>query len=163
MIVLFATQSFAQREIKATNSFTVSGRVKTTLTFNLEDLSKYSEQDINEIEVTKYDGTPRGILKGLKGIPILDILKQVEFDTDAPKELSEYYLIFEGSDGYKVVYSWNEIFNSKANDEIFIVTARNGLPLKDIKEKIILVTPKDFRTGRRYVKALSKIIVKRIE
>lgn len=161
--LVLVLQAFGQRDIKPTDSFTVTGRVKKELKFNLDDFNKYLQQKIKDLQITKHDGTDRGTMRKLKGIPIIELLKQVEFDAEQPKDLSEYYLIFEGSDGYKLVYSWNEIFNAKDNNGIFIVTEKDDWKLKDIKERIIVITPKDFRTGRRYLKGLSRIIVKRIE
>jgi len=73
--------------------------------------------------------------------------------------LRPYYLTFIASDGYKAVYSWNEIFNSPTGQNIFIVVEKDGVKLKDMAERIMIITPSDFKTGRRYIKALSQIVV----
>lgn len=102
-------------------------------------------------------------MKKFKGALLKDVLSKVEFKTDSPKLLSEFYLVFIANDGYKVVFSWNEIFNSNNRDQALILTELNGSDASELKENIMLVTPTDKATGRRYVKNLSKIIIQQVK
>ena len=92
-----------------------------------------------------------------------DILDRVEIDAETPKLLSEYYLICIASDNYKVVFSWNEIFNSSTGRSVYIITSQDGKPASALDNRIALVSPKDQMTGRRYVKGLSKILIERVK
>lgn len=91
---------------------------------------------------------------------MIDLLQKVEVAEDNPRLLSTYYLVFEASDGYKVVYSWNEIFNTPAGKQIFILTEKDGENMDTMKDKIVVITPGDIQTGRRYVKGLAKVTFK---
>ena len=87
----------------------------------------------------------------------------MELNEESPKRFSEFFLTFIAIDNYKVVYSWNEIFNSPIGDNIYLITSRDGKQLKDMDERILILTPIDFKTGRRHIKGLSKIVVERVE
>ena len=67
------------------------------------------------------------------------------------------------TDGYKVVFSWNEIFNNALGQEIYIIVEKNGTGVEKLEDRITIITPTDNMTGRRYVKSLKKITVKRAE
>jgi len=82
---------------------------------------------------------------------------------ETPKVLSEYYFVCIASDNYKVVFSWNEIFNSDTGKSVYIITAQDGKPATGLDNRIALVSPKDQMTGRRYVKGLQKIVVERVK
>ena len=90
------------------------------------------------------------------------MLGNLEIKDGSPKLLSEYYLVFEATDGYRVVFSWNEIFNSPTGSNTFILTDADGVPLEAGKGRIVLISPKDTQTGPRYVKGLNGIIVHRV-
>jgi hypothetical protein len=159
---LFLTPLFSQSKIVPTEGITITGQVKKTLNIGIAELKQYPVQKIKPVQVTNHKGEVKGALKNLKGIPIIEILKNIEIDIDSPKLYSECYLIFEASDGYKVVYSWNELFNSDTGKNTFIVTQKDDKTLETMEERIMLITPKDYQTGRRYVKCLKQITVKRI-
>ena len=166
MTFLFISISLAvwsQKSTQTTDAFTVEGQVKKTLTIGLSDLEKYPIQKIDEVVITNHTGEPRGTAKELKGVLVKDVLKDLEFKEESPKLLSEFYFVFVAIDDYKVVYSWNEIFNSPTGDNLFLITSRDGIALKDMKDRILVLTPSDFKTGRRHVKGLNKILVLRAE
>ena len=105
----------------------------------------------------------KGVVKNLKGILLKEILASVAIAQDQPKLLSEYYFVLVASDGYKVVFSWNEIFNTQTGEYVFIVTEKDGKSGEAVPDRIALLSPGDDATGRRFVKGLTKIIVKRAE
>jgi hypothetical protein len=99
----------------------------------------------------------------LKGVLLKDIISGVEIKSESPKVLSEFYIVCRASDGYKVVYSWNELFNSPTGDAVFIVTSKEGKKASEMEESILLISPKDFKTGRRFVKSMSTIEIYRAQ
>ena len=85
----------------------------------------------------------------------------VEINAESPKVLSEYYFVCKANDGYTVVYSWNELFNTAVGDAAYIVTEKDGRPASSMDDTVLMISPKDFKTGRRHVKSLTTIDVKR--
>ena len=153
----------AQRKITPTEQFSISGKIKTELKFTLHDLGSYETVAIPDIVVTNNSGEVKSTAKGLKGILLKPILEKLEFPIEKPKELNEFYFTFIASDGYKVVYSWNEIFNTETGNHIYVVTEKDGKKISELEERILIVTPTDFKTGRRHIKDLEKIVVNRVD
>lgn len=160
---LFAALANAQESAKTTTSFQIAGKVQSTLTVQFTDLQQYPIQKIGNVKITSHTGEPRGEFKKLKGVLLKTVLEKANIQSENPKVLSEYYIICEAADGYKNVYSWNELFNSEVGNQVFIVTEADGKSFATSDKSIMLIAPQDFRTGRRNLKGLSKIEIKRIE
>ena len=160
-LVIAFSAAGQEKNIAPTDAFTVSGVVEKEITFKIADLASRPSKSIPDVIITNHLGEPRGTAKGLKAILLRDVLTNVTFKSESPKALSEFYLTFIASDGYAVVYSWNEIFNSPTGDNIYLITEKDGKPLAEMSERLLIITPSDFKTGRRHIKGLNKIVVAR--
>lgn len=156
-------EAIAQKTAQSTDSFTIAGEVKHTKTVTLADLSQWKQYPIGDVVITNHLGEKRSEAKQLKGILLRDVMASIEINAESPKQLSEYYLVCKAIDGYKVVFSWNEIFNTSVGDSVFVITEKEGKPASQLAESILLLSPKDMRTGRRHLKALQSIDVKRAQ
>lgn len=163
ILVIISVNVWGQKADQATNDFVVTGQVKKDLKFTLADIEKFPSKTIGDVVITNHLGEPRGTARQLTGILVKDLLKDLELKEESPKRFSEFYLTFVAVDNYRVVYSWNEIFNSPTGDNLFVITSRDGKKVKDMNERILIVTPTDFKTGRRHIKGLSKILVERVD
>lgn len=161
LVICFS--GYGQKELETTGSFSISGEVKAPVIVPLSDFSKFNEVLIGDITITNHLGEKKSEQKALKGILLKDILKTVEINNENPRVLSEYYVVCKSLDGYKVVYSWNELSNSPAGESVYLVTSKNGQAAREMKESILMIAPKDYKTGRRYLKSLSSIEVKRAQ
>lgn len=148
---------------QATKSISVTGDILKPITINFNDLKSYQQHSVDSLAIYNHKMDYKSTLKKFKGVLLKDVLSKVDFKTDSPKLLSEFYLVFIANDGYKVVFSWNEIFNSSNGDQALILTELNGSDASELKENIMLVTPTDKATGRRYVKNLSKIVIQQVK
>ncbi|MEO8146527.1 MAG: hypothetical protein ABI723_02765 [Bacteroidia bacterium] len=61
------------------------------------------------------------------------------------------------------MYSWNEIYNTEVGNAVFIITEKAVKKLSEMDEPILVVSTSDLKTGRRFIKGLSKITINRIE
>ena len=156
LIILFLGLT-ANAQVSKTIS--VTGNIAKPLTINFADFKNYASQSIDSLVILNHKQEYKSTLKKLKGILLKDVLSKAAFTVNSPKVLSEFYIVCVADDGYKVVFSWNEIFNSPTGDKALILTEINGNSTISQKEGIILVTPTDKATGRRYVKNLSKITI----
>ena len=80
---------------------------------------------------------------------------------DKPKEYSELVIILIASDGYRNVYSWNELFNTDIGSHVYIVTEMDGKPIDQMPDRILVLSLADLNSGRRHLKGLAKIEVKK--
>lgn len=163
LFILSSLTVFGQKPIEATTELTIKGVVKQGKIITLAEFSQYGEEPIDDVVITNHSGERKGVAKALKGVPLRKVLAAIQFDADNSKLLSEFYLTFIASDGYKVVYSWNEIFNSNTGLQTFIVTEKEGKALAEMPERILVVTKSDEKTGRRYIKGLEQIVVSRVQ
>ncbi len=161
LIIMFA--AFGQRDQKPTTSFIISGALKSPVTIQIADLSKWTAVDIGDVVITNHLGEKKSESKGLRGVLLKDVLAKAEINAESPKVLSEYYFVCKANDGYTVVYSWNELFNTSVGDAVYIVTEKNDKTAASMDDSILMISPKDFKTGRRQVKSLISIVVKRAE
>jgi len=161
--VLIAFTVSAQFNHIPTDSFTIEGKVKRHLTFSLADLDTFKTKSLPDVVITDHMGKEKNTLTQLKGILLKDILNNVEIDAENPKVLSAYYFVFVASDNYKVVFSWNELFNTETGNNVYIITEENGKKMKDTDERIAIVAVTDIRTGRRHMSNIKKKIVARAE
>lgn len=149
--------------IKSTSNIEVTGQLKSTRTITIEELGKYTVHPVGDLVIYNHLGEKKGVQKQMKGVLVKEVLAGLEYDSPSPRQLSEFYLAVKASDGYTVVYSWNELFNSPTGDHVFFITEKEGLGIDKMKESILLVTTSDFKTGRRNVKAVEKIFVARVQ
>jgi hypothetical protein len=149
--------------ITPTDSIKIMGKIKNGKVFSLEDLDTFPKTVIKDQIIYNHKGEVKDTLIKMKGISLKTILASIQYLNNNPKELNEFYFVFVASDGYKVVFSWNEIYNTEAGNNFFIVTEIEGKQLKYLDQRIAFISTTDLKTGRRYIKGLSKIEVKQIE
>lgn len=162
-LLLSAVTVWCQKELEPTAFFSISGAVKSPVTIQLTDLEKWTAVDIGDVVITNHLGEKKSEAKGLRGVLLKEIISKAEINSESPKVLSEYYFVCKANDGYTVVFSWNELFNTAVGDAVYIVTEKNGKPAASMGDAILMISPKDFKTGRRHVKSLTSIDVRRAQ
>jgi hypothetical protein len=164
--LLLAMMNFtlsAQIKLVPTDQFSIEGKVKRPLTITLDDLGTFPVKSLPDLPITNHLGEKMHTLTQLKGVLLKDILSKVELDAENPKVLSAYYFVLAAPDNYKIVFSWNEIFNSETGNNIYIITEEEGKNIKDTNNRIAIVTLTDLKTGRRHMSNIEKIIVARAQ
>jgi hypothetical protein len=66
------------------------------------------------------------------------------------------YVLAEGKDGYRVVYSIGEIDPDTGNAQILVANKKNGEPLSDFEGPYRLVLPQDKR-GARWIRQVTRV------
>ncbi|WP_299291956.1 hypothetical protein [uncultured Mucilaginibacter sp.] len=164
LILLFLSATvFGQEVLKPTYSFSISGKVKKEAVMTMDSLSKIPLKEIGNIKVTNHLGEFKHQDEHLKGVLLKDVLRNITFNISSPKLMSQLYFICSGADGYKVVYSWNELYNTPVGSQVFILMEKNGIKAAQLPENIQMTSMMDFKTGRRYLHNLSKIEVKQAD
>lgn len=161
--LLLSVPTKSQEKINKTTAVEVMGDLKKSIRIQQSDLLKFNIQEIGDLVIYNHLGEKKGIQKGLKGVLLKEILANLDFDSPSPRLLSEFYLTVIASDGYKVVFSWNELFNSPVGEKVFLIVEKEAIPIDLMKESILLVATADYKTGRRNVKAVSRIVVSRVK
>ena len=159
ILFLFISVSvFAQEPLKQTLSFSIGGKVKNASVITMDSLNTYPLKVIGDIKVTDHTGQFKHEDDKLKGVLLKDILGHTLLDAKSPKLYSRFYFACIGNDGYTVAYSWNELFNTEVGNHVFIVMEKNGIKADKLPESIQMSSIMDFKTGRRYLHNLDKIV-----
>jgi hypothetical protein len=162
-LILISSQIFGQISTSSpTSSFTVKGKVKKEKSITLEDLKKYPNQILNNVNTSC---SPKNELRSnnVKVVLLKSVLDSVEYDYQKSRNLNQFYFLFVAEDGYKIVFSFNEIYNTEIGNNLFIVTEKDGNMMEDMNNRILLLSTKDLKGGSRNMKWLSKIIVCKAE
>lgn len=160
--VLSVTGEIADTSKFVTESVTVSGVVEHKLKLSVDDLRKFPPQQIGEVPVVCQSGANLGTLENLKGVLLRDILEKAVVVSHSHNDVKKMAIIATSSDGYKVVFSWSEVFNSPVGEGVLVFFEKNGKALEDDEGRIAMVSTKDIRTGPRHVKWLKAIEVRKI-
>ncbi len=163
LVMLVGLTAMAQRKITPTKSFSVKGKVKKEQAFTLKQLDSFPKTAIADRIVYNHKGEAKDTIRNMKGVLLTTVLSKMEFTYEKPKELNEFYFVCIASDGYKVVFSWNEIYNTEIGNNLYIVTEMDGKAAKDMEQRILLLAASDLKTGRRYIKGFERIEVRRVE
>ncbi len=159
LFLLYSAAAFAQEPLKQTLSFSISGQIKNPSIITMDSLNSCPVKAIGDIKVTDHTGTFKHEDDRLKGVLLKDILSHTQLAANSPKLFSRFYFACSGNDGYTVVYSWNELFNTEVGNHVFIILEKNGIKAEKMPESIQMTSATDFKTGRRYLHNLEKIEV----
>jgi len=160
LFFLYAGSVLAQEtQWKPTHQFTITGQIKKESVITMDSLNSYPVKQIGEIKVTDHVGAFKHKDDQLKGVLLKDILSHSQLNANSPKLFSRFYFSCIGSDGYTVVYSWNELFNTPVGDNVYILMEKNGVKADKMPESLQMASMLDFKTGRRFLHNLDKIIV----
>lgn len=161
--LLLVSSVYAQRDITPSEMLKIEGKIKAEKTFSIADLEAFPKVTIPDQTLYNHKGEVKGTVKNMKGVLLKTVLESTQLDYDKPKELNEFYFVFVATDGYKVVFSWNEIYNTEAGNNFYFITEMDGRKLKDLEQRIPFISTADLKSGRRYIKALEKIQIKRLD
>lgn len=129
-----------------TTELTVSGTVERPLKLNLNDLRQF----------------PLEQQEGRNGVTLRALLDRAGVISTNHNDVKKMVIIATASDGYAVVYSWSEIFNSPVGEGVLIFFEKDGKALADDEGRIAMVSAKDLRAGPRHVRWLKSIEIKKI-
>ncbi|MDO4681219.1 MAG: molybdopterin-dependent oxidoreductase [Lautropia sp.] len=128
----------------------------------VETLQQFKPVSIEQIPITSASGSPRGELKQLVGVPLRDLLDKAEIQLDSRHDSKKIAIIASGTDDYRVIFSWSEIYNTRVGEGVIVFYQQEGRPLPDRSGRIALISRDDLRTGPRHVKWLNDIEVRKI-
>lgn len=163
VLTMFSNELLAQKQIPPTDSFVIGGEVDKPFVFSLKDSTTYQVYRVDSVAIRSHNMQPRSTIRDVHGILLKDVLEKVKIRVESPKPLSEYYVVCMASDDYKVVFSWNELFNTDIGNHVVIITQKDGKTMEEQDDRISMVVPTDFATGRRYLKGLQRIEIRRID
>lgn len=146
-----------------TNEVFVDGLVLNKLTLSVNDLEKLSGVKTGETPVICMSGETKENVQSYEGVRLKTILDKAIIQIEKKSDFNKIYIQVIASDAYEVIFSYNELFNTKNGENVIVFYKKNGNPLEPSEGKIALVSTNDIKTGPRHIRWLEKIIVKKID
>jgi DMSO/TMAO reductase YedYZ molybdopterin-dependent catalytic subunit len=146
--LLFATvgvPSALAQAAATSGQLSISGDIPKPLTLSLDDLRHQPRTTLkvpNEHQANTqdtYEGVPLATLLKQTGMPQGSQIKGAVLAT---------YLMAEGSDGYRVIFSLAEVDSDFQDSGIIVADTMNGAPLSATAGPLKLVVPHDKRPAR---------------
>ncbi|MES2070589.1 MAG: molybdopterin-dependent oxidoreductase [Pseudomonadota bacterium] len=160
--LVFAAADDANAGKFITEKVVISGLVEHQLNLTVSDLRSFPSEQIVEVPFVRQSGSSSGKPEKLKGVLLSSILGKAAIISRHHNDIKKMAVVATASDGYAVVFSWSEVYNSAAGEGIIVFFERNGLPLADDEGRIAMMSTKDIRTGPRHVRWLQTIEIKKI-
>ena len=141
----------------------ISGRVTSPLDLDMEQLRSMDILDMENLPMICGSGEPKGHVGRVRGVLLADIINCAKVLVTDHNDTKKMYVVAASDDGYKAVFSWQEIFNSPNGDSIMVLFEKNGKPLCDDSDEFDLLSARDHLSGPRYVKRLKNVEIVMVE
>lgn len=135
----------------------ITGRVKTPRVFGMESLWAMDIVETDDIPMVCGSGELKGRLGVCRGVLLADVINQTEVEITEHNDTKKMFVVASSDDGYKALFSWQEIFNSLNGEGILVVFEKGGKPLNADCSMVSLLSTKDFLSGPRYVNNLKSV------
>jgi len=138
---------------------TITGAVARALTFKVDDLKAFPADQISTLTLSRKvdDKETPSTVRGVRLTSLLELATLTEADHNTWKHA---FVVARATDGYQVVFSWPELFNTDVGPGVLVIFERDGAPLGDREGRLALVSGKDTRAGPRNVHWLTRIDVR---
>ncbi len=141
----------------------ISGRVTAPLFFGIKSLRSMDVLETDDLPLHCGSGESKGRLGTCRGVLLADIINRAEVIITDHNDTKKMYVVAASDDGYKAVFSWQEIFNSANGEGILVLLERDGKPLYEGCGKVDLLSARDHLSGPRYVKDLKSVEIVMVE
>ena len=158
--LMYSLTSTAQGKIPSSDEFRVEEKGKTVLSFTVDQSESLPSKTIGDVRTVNSKGEEKSVRKNVKGVLLKDVLNKVTLDVASSKELNKYVFLLEATDGYKVVLSRNEVFNT---ENLYLITESNGISIRQSPDRIEILALSEPGKGHIYIKGLKKVSIIKID
>lgn len=151
-LLLLFLPHFALAQQAAT--LTVTGDVAATTVLKLDDIRKLSPRAIDDIRPAGGKGTTDAQPRKYVGVLLRDVLKGAKLVEPEPRGFRKSIVVVTARDGYRVTFSWGELYLTPIGDGVYVVFERDGAPLLPAEGPLALLSLADTSPGPRHVKWL---------
>ncbi|MBN4667094.1 molybdopterin-dependent oxidoreductase [Pandoraea nosoerga] len=149
----------SSRPARVSREVIVSGCVKRRHSFDLCALMRLPTQLTGPLEVVCLSGRKVRGAGDYKGVRLTALLDLAQWRLPQARDFTRAYVLAHGADGYAVMFSWHELYNTPVGVGALVVYERDGQPLGDEEGGIGLISTCDLRVALRQVRALERLTV----
>ncbi len=148
-----------RHDAEENSALRITGRVTRPLVLGTKDLRGMDAEEVKDLLIICGSGTPKGRIRSCRGVLLENVIGRADVIKEEHNDTKKMLLIASSSDGFKVVFSWQEIFNTPIGGGVMILIEKDGESLDGEEGQLELISTEDYYTGSRYVKGLSTIEV----
>lgn len=135
----------------------ICGRVEAPLEVDIDILKAMDTIEAKDLRLICGSGEPRGRISHCRGALLSDLINMADVVIEDHNDTKKMYIVAASADGYKAVFSWQEIFNSPVGEGVMVVVEKDGRQLYEEDNSVDLLSSCDYLTGPRYVRRLGSI------
>ena len=137
----------------------VTGCVDRRHSFDLCALMRLPTQLTGPLDIVCLSGRKVRGASDYKGVRLTALLDVARLRLPQARDFTRAFVLAQGADGYTVVFSWHELYNTPVGVGALVVYERDGRPLADDEGGIGLISTCDLRVALRQVRALTRLSV----
>jgi len=141
----------------------IIGRVAQPLSIPSTTLCAMDTVDTGTLPMICGSGEPKGKIGNCRGVLLAELINLAEVVVREHNDTKKMIVVVASDDGYKTVFSWQEIFNSINGEGILVIFEKDGQPLYQGNGEVDLISSRDHLTGPRYVRRLKTIEIIMVE
>lgn len=140
----------------------LEGWVRRPLRLDAEALAGFAPLTVPDfLVVCTLDGA-HGSPHPLRGVPLNKLLAAAEPAFAQRTDFKRVAVVAESREGYRALFSWNELCNSMLGDGVLLAWDCAAAPLPGNSGPFVLVSLHDRATGPRYVQRLASIVLHKL-
>ena len=147
----------------AEQALRIIGRVAQPLFISYAALCAMDTVDTGTLPMICGSGEPKGKIGNCRGVLLAELINLAEVVVLEHNDTKKMYVVVASDDGYKTVFSWQELFNSINGEGILVILEKDGQPLYQGNGEVDLISSRDHLTGPRYVRRLKTIEILKVE
>ena len=145
-------------------SLCILGRVTAPLSLPIEMIRTMDTLETANLPMICGSGELKGRIGNCRGVLLADIINLADVLVREHNDTKKMFVVAASDDGYKAVFSWQEIFNSPNGDGILVVLEKDGQPPRHAGcDQLDLLSAYDHLTGPRYVRQLKTVEIIMVE
>lgn len=144
----------------ASEQLAVTGTVEHPLTLDVPALQALPATTLGETPMRCGPTTVKYVSQSYQGVLLTEVLTRAGVKLSDHHANNRIYVVATATDGYPVVFSWHELFNTPIGEGVLVFYARDGKPLTAEDGLIGLISARDTYPCGRHVKWLNHLDVR---
>lgn len=140
----------------------LTGFMPRELALGLEDMRRLPVHELGPTDVYCLTGRHIATVDAYSGALLTDILALTGLPEMPKPALKECIIVARGVDGYRALFSWNELHNTAIGEGVLVVYEKARAALDERFGAFALISASDLRLGPRHLRQLCEIRVLRV-
>lgn len=136
----------------------VGGWVRQPLRLDAAALQAREPQPVDFQVLCTFDGAHGDALR-LQAVPLAPLIDEALPAFEHRTDFKRVAIVAESAEGYRALFSWNELFNSPVGAGVMVAFAPPGTRADAHRGDFALISRHDVHTGPRYVRQLAFVEV----